>query len=159
LFPGKAGALQTLTEMKRLIIEAIHSQFPRQAAIELIQSSFVPYPEIFVSALRIWIEKYVTIIDEFEELLISPIYMIQKIMVSGQAFGDCDDVAMLSASILASIGARVRLLAVFPQEDGSFAHVITQYSFERDSEWKDFDGTIPFIGEYPEKTLALEIIS
>lgn len=145
--------------MKRVTIEAIHSQIPRYAATQLIQSSLVPDPEMFVPALRHWIDKSVTIVDEFEELLISPCLLIRDIFLNGLAFGDCDDIAMLSASILASIGARVRFLAVFPQEDGSFAHVITQYIFPSDSGWRDFDATIPFEPVYPEKVLAMEVIS
>jgi hypothetical protein len=151
--------MQTLQEMKRIVIEAIHSQIPRQAAINLIQSSHVPDPELFVACLRNWIEKHVTIVDEFEELLISPSAMIAQVSHIGQTFGDCDDVAMLSAAILASIGARVRLLAVFPQQDGSYAHVISQYAFGRDEDWHDFDGTISFVPRYPADVLALEIIS
>jgi transglutaminase-like putative cysteine protease len=103
---------------------------------------------------------HVTIVDEFEELLISPIVMISEIVQLGQTAGDCDDIAMLSASILSSIGAQTRLQARFRQPDGSFAHVFCQFQFPYDSGWSDFDPTIGYMPTvYTGETLTEDIVS
>jgi hypothetical protein len=153
------GAEQTLKEMKRLTIEAIHSQIPREAVIDIMGSGFVKDPATLVALVRRWLRIHFVIIDEFEELLTSPILMIEKIKRDGSAFGDCDDISMLGASLLCSAGILCRFAALFPQEDGSFAHVIVQYRFSYMDPWQDFDATINFIPEYPSDILTEEIIS
>jgi hypothetical protein len=160
LLPGEWGAKQTLSEMKRLTVEAIQSQVPRQLALQLIGNGSVRNPSIFVDILKRWVLMHVTIVDEFEELLISPIVMISEIVQLGKSAGDCDDIAMLSAAILASIGAQVRLQARFKQSDGSYAHVFCQYMFPYDQGWFDFDPTIGYIPTvYTGETLTEDIIS
>lgn len=146
--------------MSRLVIEAIQSQIPRSVAENLLGTGTIRNPDTFVAILKRWLLTYVTIVDEFEELLISPMVMIDSINSRGQAFGDCDDIAMLAASILASIGALTRFQARFRQPDGSFAHVFCQYKFPYDPEWSDFDPTIGYIQtQYSGETLIQDIIS
>lgn len=160
LAAGREGALQTLNEMKRLIIEAIHTQEPRYKAIELLRVEWVAEPEMFVHAILLWILTHVDIVDEFEEVLISPLIMIREIDRNGRTAGDCDDVAMLSAALLASVGAMTQLCACFPNGDGSFAHVFTRYKFPRQAEWMDFDATIGYNPpKYPADVLTVDIIS
>lgn len=153
------GAEQTLREMLRLTIEAIHSQQPRMIAVSLIGDHGAEDPEIFVDVLRGWLRTHITIVDEFEELLQSPILMIDEVRKNGVAYADCDDVSMLAASIIASIGGLVRYAAVFPQPDGSFSHVIVQYKFPRQAAWRNFDATIDFRGTYPPDMLLMDVIS
>lgn len=141
--PGRLGAIQTLREMRRLTIEAIHSQLPRHIALDILQLDCSGDPARFVRALESWLRLRVTIIDEFEELLISPKIMIQQIWDKGRSAGDCDDLAMLSAAILASAGAETRFIAVGELTDGSFSHVFTQYRFPNWNDWQSFDITIP----------------
>ncbi len=159
--PGRAGAIQTLQEMKRLIIESIHSQKPRAVAVELIRADHVADPELFVNALLNWFMVRFNVIDEFEELLQSPELLIDNIMEFGSAWGDCDDAAMLAASILASVGAITQICATFPNPDGSYAHVIVRYKFPRQSEFNDFDPTLGYKQglPYPADVLTMDIIS
>ncbi len=145
--------------MKALIINSVYSQKPRQVATDLIRSETVSNPTIFTQALKNWLSIHVDIVDEFEELLIGPERMIDEIWGSGRAFGDCDDVAMLAAAILASIGASVQLVAAFPQPDGSYAHVFVRYRFPHEPDYSDFDPTIPFRGVYPPEVLTVDIVS
>jgi hypothetical protein len=160
LLPGEWGAKQTLSEMRRLVVEAIQSQVPRQLALTLIGFGSVRNPSVFVDILKRWVLMHVTIVDEFEELLISPIVMISEIVQLGKSAGDCDDIAMLSAAILSSIGAQTRLQARFRQSDGSYAHVFCQYMFPYDQGWSDFDPTIGYIPtSYTGETLTEDIIS
>lgn len=160
LLPGAWGAKQTLSEMRRLVVEAIHSQLPRNFALHLIGHGAACNPDTFVSIFKSWVLMHVTIIDEFEELLISPIRMIHDAVVNGQAYGDCDDIAMLAAAVLSSIGASTQLQARFKQDDGSFAHVFCQYQFPYQDTWRDFDPTIGYMPTvYSGETLIENIIS
>lgn len=140
---GRAGALQSLSEMKRLTVEAIQSQKPRDIVIGLFNWQYIENPEMFAMALYNWLKARLVIIDEFEELLQSPNILINQIQATGRAFGDCDDTAMLAASILASAGALVRFRAIEPAPDGSFGHVLTEYRFPRTDTWRVFDLTVP----------------
>jgi hypothetical protein len=159
LLRGRAGSLQTLMEMKRLVIEAIHSQVPRNIALSIVHSG-ASNPDNLVLVLKNWIQVHVYLVDEFEELLISPVVMLDEILLSGKTSGDCDDVAMIAASMLASVGADTRLVAVFRQPDGSYGHVFCQYKFPRQDEWRDFDPTINGVGSYPsDDMLVMEIVS
>jgi hypothetical protein len=146
--------------MRRLVVESIQSQVPRTFALSLIGSGSACNPDIFVSILKNWVLLHVTIVDEFEELLISPSVMIRDAVANGQAYGDCDDIAMLAAAILSSIGAATRLQARFKQPDGSFGHVFCQYQFPYRDEWLDFDPTIGYMNiAYSGETLIEDIIS
>lgn len=129
-------------------------------ALQIISGAFVTDPTMIVEALWFWIKMHVTIIDEFEELLISPITMIREIEEKGQSAGDCDDITMLAASIIASAGAETQIKAVFPQSDGSFAHVITAFRFPGMRNFVDFDPTSEDKEPvYPDKCLILDIES
>lgn len=146
--------------MRELIVQAIQSQLPRHKALQIIEEYNAIDPLHFVECLYEWIKLHVMVIDEFEELLISPIIMLNNIDDLGKSSGDCDDVAMLSASILASIGADTQLVAVFPDSDGSFMHVITRYRFPGMQDFADFDATIPVDAvPYPNHVLIENIIS
>jgi transglutaminase-like putative cysteine protease len=147
--------------MKRLIVEAIHSQIPRELVIRILGTSYARDPAALSLALFNWVMTVVTPLDEFEELLISPLLLIQAIETNGRTYADCDDIAMLSASLLASAGAAVRLAAVFPLPDGSFQHVLTQFRFPSWDNWRDFDPTIGYNKQaYPlEGILYVDIIS
>ncbi len=128
--------------------------------VDLIRSDHVGNPLLLAEALRGWIIRHVNILDEFEEILISPAQIIDEIELIGVSQGDCDDVAMLAASILASAGAMVRLAACFPQPDGSYGHVFSRFKFPRQAEWIDFDPTIGYNRPvYPADVLSMDIIS
>ncbi len=139
---GKQGALQTLQEMKRLTIEAIQSQLPRDIVVSLIHHSYVHNPDLLVAALDHWLRLRFTIIDEFEELLRGPLLCLQEIELLGRTSGDCDDAAMLGAALLGSSGALIRFRCIEPQADGSFSHVLAQYKYPRRAEWSNFDITV-----------------
>jgi len=102
-------------------------------------------PSMIVRALQNWILLHVDIVDEFEEVLISPVVLIQLIDAQGRAMGDCDDIAMLAASVIASAGAETWFIALDPAADGSYGHVAVAYAFPSDQEFYIFDPTIASI--------------
>ncbi|MCK9570737.1 hypothetical protein M0R72_17440 [Candidatus Pacearchaeota archaeon] len=144
LLPGKMGAVQTLREMVRITVEAIHSQYPRFVLQRLLFMN-PANPSMIVRALQNWILLHVDIVDEFEEVLISPVVLIQLIDAQGRAMGDCDDIAMLAASVIASAGAETWFIALDPAADGSYGHVAVAYAFPSDQEFYIFDPTIASI--------------
>lgn len=159
--PGRAGAIQTLQEMKRLTIEAIQSQRPREIIVSLIHHSYVQNPDLLAAALDHWLRLRFTVIDEFEELLRSPIVCLDEIELLGRTSGDCDDAAMLSAALLGSAGALINFRCIEIQPDGSYGHVLTQYKFPRRLEWQPFDITVPVSANIVAKQsdLVYDIIS
>jgi hypothetical protein len=160
LWPGKAGALQTLQQMRELIIEAIQSQEPRRIIDDLIRGGFSLSSSDLAYAVRSWLLLHVILVDEYEEVLISPRIMLNNIADLGTATGDCDDMTMLAASLLASAGAQIQLVACFPQPDGSYGHVFCRYLFPNQSAYVDFDPTIGYnVPSYPGDVLTLDVIS
>jgi transglutaminase-like putative cysteine protease len=135
--------IQTLEQMRKLTVEAIQSQAPRSVIVNLIHRSYLKNPEMLAAALDRWIRLRFTVIDEFEELLISPIILLRDIRDKGQCAGDCDDCAMLSASLLASAGSMVRFRCTGDNGNGTYSHVFVQYKFPRRDEWNNFDATVP----------------
>ena len=146
--------------MKELIIEAIQSQEPRRVIDDLIRGGFSLSPADLAYAVRSWLIRHVILVDEFEEVLISPRIMLNNINDLGTATGDCDDMAMLAASLLASAGAQIQLVACFPQPDGSYGHVFCRYQFPNQNGFVDFDPTIGYnVPNYPADVLTLDVIS
>lgn len=128
--------------MARLTVQAIQSQAARRLAESIIYFDASRSPHDYARAVRNFITSHVVIVDEFEELLQGPDMLLQRIEQQGRAYGDCDDVAMLGAALLASMGALVRFRAIEQNPDGSFGHVYVEYSFPKDTEWYYFDCTI-----------------
>lgn len=153
--------MQTLREMRRLTIEAIQTQIPRQKALDLMRGFMPADPGVFADVLRNWFLIVVGIVDEFEEVLISPLAMLREIAEKGNTFGDCDDAAMLAAAMLASVGASVRFAAVNRNPDGSYAHVFCQYRFPRADDWIDFDPTLGYDRPQYDETdmVTMDIVS
>jgi hypothetical protein len=126
--------------MAVLTRRAIESQAPRRILGTLLRGTVRDY-QMIVAALLQWILIHVDIVDEFEETLVSPTVMIHEIEIQGTTRGDCDDVAMLGAAILAAAGAWIEFLAIGEQEDGSFSHVLIRYQFPNQDEALLFDPT------------------
>lgn len=96
-------------------------------------------------ALYRWISGNIEFIkDQFGiERLQSPDVTIQL------GSGDCDDHAILSAAMLLSIGipARLRVVALNPNQPDVFNHIFTEYFDGR--AWKSFDTTLKAFAGYP----------
>ena len=72
------------------------------------------------------------------ELFISPQKMIEKIRMTGIAEGDCDDLSLLTAALLGSIGYSVRL-ALVDLEGYGFDHIFCQVYSENLQAWLNCD--------------------
>jgi len=145
--------------MKRLTIQALQSQPIRKQAESLVYYDLASNPHDFARIVSGWIRRHIVIVDEFEEYLQSPIILVDEIREQGRAFGDCDDVAMLGAALLGSLGAFVRFRAIDEQTDGSFGHVFTEFAFPRDQQYYPFDPTINCLPVWEGNSITVDIIS
>lgn len=83
-----------------------------------------------------------TLIGEPDEMLISPVRMMDMLDESQMIFGDCDDVAMFIAAFGITVGLPARFRAVFPAADGGFQHVYTELRLSG-GQWVEVDPTAP----------------
>jgi transglutaminase-like putative cysteine protease len=108
------------------------------------------------------IEQYVrnafTLIDEPEELLIDPTAQMDELEHKGTIHGDCDDVALLTASFLYSIGLEIRFKAISANPDGSYQHVFTEYRLRGFNRWVPVDPTITGIPVYKRGDYIVECL-
>jgi len=76
------------------------------------------------------------------ELVKSPEYMLREFFAQGEAFGDCDDVAVLAAALGMAVGipARFTLLGFSPTQP--FRHVLTEL-YTPCQGWVEMDTTRP----------------
>lgn len=114
----------------------------RRASLDLIQSTYATNYQDFVYGLRNFFLRHFQLIDEPDEMITSPSRLLRAIRESGVAWGDCDDAALLAASMFYSLGFAVRFRAIVEMEDGSFGHVFTEYRAPDSQFWKVFDPTV-----------------
>lgn len=108
-----------------------------------------------VRAIEAFIRARVLIVSEYQEVLVGPLEMLREIESDGRSVGDCDDVSMLSAALLASVGFRVRFKAVHPLPDGGYAHVFTEYFIGPG--WRPMDVTINGFPVYNDNWITQEV--
>ena len=89
------------------------------------------------------------------EWVTAPDVMLADIMQKGRAHGDCDDHALLLATMLQTIGIRAKFEAVkLLPNDAEFNHVIVSANLR--GEWIDLDSTIKSIAQphYQDKLIV-----
>jgi transglutaminase-like putative cysteine protease len=95
------------------------------------------------AAIRQWLNRRFRFVRDPQgvELLKSPEVMLQESDLQGEAAGDCDDAAILGASVALASGYRVRWVVLGFQRGGPYGHV---YAEANDGHgWQDFDVTRP----------------
>lgn len=120
--------MQTLNRMADLARDAIAHQELRDAAEAIHQMSFGDNFYSYPHTVKAWLTNRYVFTSDPGEMLIHPVKQLQDIAMRGVVYGDCDDVAMLAASILGSMGYEVRFKAIILAPDGSFRHVFTEWN-------------------------------
>lgn len=132
------GAKQTLTKMAELANTGSRDLLVRQLAIELsgkfLQKDYEAEACRCLSFCRDNI-RYIRDIYSVEVLQ----YPRQTLEIGA---GDCDDKAILCAALLASIGHRVRFVAIAFMP-GHYSHVWLQTYLPRPGKWLDLEPTEP----------------
>lgn len=150
------GTVQTT--LARMLAEGITSPEVREFAV-LITTGV----DDKITAVYTWVKKYVRyvpdpLLGEETELFIAPRYQIKSAVGNRVVAGDCDDHALLLASLLGAIGYQARLVAVNANSD-QFDHVIAEVYSGLLDKWIQLDTTseIP-LGWETAYTRRIEIV-
>lgn len=149
---GRGGTAYTLSRMAELTRESFW--YARRKALEIVRGA--ADNRDFARAVDSFIRLQMMIVDEPDELLHAPEFLLRQIESQGRTFGDCDDAAMVVASLMTGIGIPVRFKAVNPSGDGSFSHVFAEW-YDAGAGWVALDPTIPHYPVYPPEVLIQEI--
>lgn len=132
---GEKGNLLTVEFMKKVARERAKHPLVRQLACNIVKQYKVPSMYYAQEALAIgdWVKKNFRYVRDTNgvETLQDPLTMIDQIQ-RGNGQGDCDDHALLIATLLLSIGHSPRFKVVkYNKHAASFAHIYV-VSYERD---------------------------
>lgn len=107
--------------------------------------------------VRQYIRQRLTLVNEGVELLHLPEWMIAEMMAGRRVFGDCDDAALIAATLLTALGIPSRFVAVKPKGTADFIHVFVE--LEQEGFWYILDPTsdqVPAdMGEFDRMELAV----
>ncbi len=94
-------------------------------------------------ALRAYVDRVFRFVPDPEgvELLKTPELMLEEVRRTGEASGDCDDAAILSAALALELGYQVRFIVLGFKLGGDYGHVYTDIS--SGGPWLELDVTAP----------------
>ena len=150
--PGDAGTRAILSQMVTMIRQGGLDPRVRSRALMICSGIAGRDSAAQIRAIRGWLsQRFVFTRDpDGAEGLFAPWVLLQDIATTGAAHGDCDDAAMLGASLGRSLGLRAQLVTVAFQKDAPMAHVYAELSAPAmGSPWTDLDVTAPAQGPIP----------
>jgi transglutaminase-like putative cysteine protease len=141
--------------MRRLALSSIAYTPLREMSLSLVRGLMAVSQFDCIIAVETFCRSRFTVVNEPEELLITPERMIDDINAQGWTAGDCDDVALLSAVLLVILGFQVRFRATGIKSDGGYQHVYVEALLG--GEWFPVDATIPFRPVPQDNDLIVEV--
>jgi hypothetical protein len=138
-FPdGERGNLATVDFMIKLAREKASHPIVRQLGINILNDARTKSHNHADEAKAIgrWVQQNVSYMKDPDgvELLQDPLYLIDKVK-TGEARGDCDDMALLMATLLISVGIKPYFKVVrWKKEKGNFNHI---YVTVREGNYKE----------------------
>lgn len=157
---GDEGARQTLRLMQRIVREALRDPVVLERAAQVVSGVPPHDQEGELRAIRRFLVQNVRYLNDPEgfELLRQPDYQLDRIAAGGKAEGDCDDVAILAATLAIATGRPARFVAVgFGGPTDPFSHVWAEALVG--GSWRELDTTRP-IGQtalVPSRRMELEV--
>jgi transglutaminase-like putative cysteine protease len=142
--------------MSEMVRESARDPAVRRAALDLVQTYYASSYDDFVNGVRSLFLRNFRWIDEPDELITPPGRLLRSIQESGCAWGDCDDGAVLAASLFYALGFAVRFRAILEAPDGSFQHVFTEFRAPQSDLWRVFDPSINHLPRY-DSSLVSEV--
>lgn len=140
---GYAGTLDTIHRMKQLARQSAALAPVREQAVAIVTGTGTN-AEAQAALIRAWLERHVSFLRDplTAEGLHEPTLMLEQVRQRGVTDVDCDDVAILAASLGMAVGlpARFVLLGRGPHD---FEHVFTELMDPRTGEWFELDTTRP----------------
>lgn len=124
---GEQGNLATVDFMRKIARERATHPLVRQLGINILNEAQTKSHNHADEAVAIgrWVQQNVAYMKDPDgvELLQDPIYIIKKSQ-SNEARGDCDDMALLMATLLISIGIKPSFKIVrWQKPNGNFNHI------------------------------------
>lgn len=114
--------------MAGLVRDAQIQPLTRETALTLVSSWRPRSVADGVRRIRAWVRRHMRLINEPVEILHGPGWMLDQIWNQGFVYGDCDDCAILSATIGLGLGLPSRFVAVRPPGAWEYIHVFTEFS-------------------------------
>jgi len=146
---GDAGTRTTLETMRTLAhIQSAHPVV-RQTAVGIVRGVAGTSAALQARLIRDWVESRVLFLPDplGTELLHEPSALIVHIYKEGVAHVDCDDVALLAATLGRSIGLRTRYVAVGFSPQSPYQHVWAELASPSGApRWLPVDPTRPMQG-------------
>lgn len=135
---GDAGTLATLVQMRALARDGV-----RDPLVRAVAARFAGYePAVQVATLRSWLAMrwHFAPDPRAHETLVPPGAQLRVEAQTGRLAGDCDDGAILAASLLLALGIPARFVVLgFGPGVPPFQHVFTEA--HTPSGWQELDVT------------------
>lgn len=122
---GPQGVEATVQHMAVLVRDAQTDVVVRTTALGLLNRTPVQTARAGIGLVRRFVQWNLKLINEPVELLQPPNWLLSQWEQGIPIWGDCDDAAMLVASLLVALGLQVRLKAVWPIDYGD-GHVFAE---------------------------------
>jgi transglutaminase-like putative cysteine protease len=146
--------------MAQLVRRALVTDpLPREVALQIAQGIYATDAQDFARGIERYVQARLRIVDEFDELLIDPVVLLQQMESPGfdRPAGDCDDAATVIATLLLALGIPARFKAILRDRiEGHYRHVFAEY--KQNGAWVPVDPTLPFYPVYAPGDFIIEEI-
>lgn len=154
---GFLGTRETLKSVQHLIRQGVKDFYVRQKAIDILFDRAIRAKDYLgeIRALFEWVQKNVRYTkDPFRLEVLHSARRILELRA-----GDCDDMTILLAAMLESIGHPIRLVIVGPTpvRPDLFSHIYLEVYHK--GRWIPLDATMPFPMGWAPQTFVKKIIS
>lgn len=144
---GDAGVWLTLAAMRGLVRAGVADALTIETAQRIVSACPPRDVRCEAATLRAWLAQHFRFVrdPETQETLRSPRRDLDQLARDGVVSGDCDDAAVLGATLGAAIGFRpYAVVTGFKYPGADFRHVFTTLPVDpRLTEWVDLDVTRP----------------
>jgi transglutaminase-like putative cysteine protease len=126
--PGTPGSLATLQHMKALVNQGLADPVVIERARLVVRGEPPRDYDAHVFAIRLYLKEHVQFVSDplGQETLATPRYLLDMIARHYVVQGDCDDAAILAATLAKAIGLRARFVILgFNTPGAPFTHVFT----------------------------------
>lgn len=125
---GLAGNIATIDFMRKVAREKAHHPKVREFATKILAANQIPSHAYKSEALAIggFVKARMRYVRDPRdaEMLQDPVMLIDKLEKQGMASGDCDDMSLLIATLLLSIGGDPLFRAVrYREKSGNYNHI------------------------------------
>ena len=156
---GDEAIFNTLRLMKKIITESAGNYYVRRWAEKIVENYKDKLNQ--VKAVFNFVATSMSYLHDPQglEMLKSPLVSLQLLEIGEKPLGDCDDLTILTLSLLKSIGFYTKIKAVSTKSNKRFNHVYGQTKIN--NKWINLDLTRPEYGfgwEFKKATRIAEVI-